>query len=145
MAIHFMKVLGQGSAAWLGFNWRDTGRLGRHSIGGRQRRFCLTMSALDTLPDEKFSAMMPGLLAMFSKRGWMALLWGILLLPAGFAIQAVGLLQVSALPRWQSILFSDRRTVGGYPGRAGSRQSQRLYSDGNRLDPLWIQLIATAF
>ncbi len=49
--------------------------------------------------------MMPGLLAMFSKRGWMVLLWGILLLPAGFAIQAAGLLQANALPRWQSALF----------------------------------------
>ena len=31
---------------------------------------------------------MPGLLAMFSKRGWLVLLWGILLLPIGFGIQA---------------------------------------------------------
>jgi hypothetical protein len=28
-----------------------------------------------------------------------------LLLPLGFAIQAVGLLQANALPRWQSTLF----------------------------------------
>jgi hypothetical protein len=49
--------------------------------------------------------MMPGLLAMFSKKGWMKLLWGILLLPVGFAIQAIGLLQVNALPSWQSTLF----------------------------------------
>jgi hypothetical protein len=42
---------------------------------------------------------------MFSKKGWMGLLWGILLLPAGFAIQAVGLLQAQALPSWESILF----------------------------------------
>ncbi len=66
---------------------------------------CLTMSALDTVPEEKFSAMMPGLLAMFSKKGWMILLWGMLLLPLGFAIQAVGLLQANALPRWQSAIF----------------------------------------
>jgi hypothetical protein len=63
------------------------------------------MSALDTLPEEKFSAMSPGLLAMFSKKGWMILLWGLLLLPLGFAVQSAGLLQTNALPRWQSSLF----------------------------------------
>jgi hypothetical protein len=63
------------------------------------------MSALDTVSDEAFSAMMPGLRAMFSKKGWMRLLWGIMLLPAGFAIQAVGLLKSHALPRGESVLF----------------------------------------
>lgn len=43
--------------------------------------------------------------AMFSKAGWLVLLWGILLLPVGFAIQAVALLKTRALPRWQGILF----------------------------------------
>ncbi len=65
----------------------------------------MTMSALDTVPDDAFSAMMPGLRAMFSKKGWMILLWGIMLLPAGFAIQAIGLLQAQTLPRWETILF----------------------------------------
>ncbi|MCK7518613.1 MAG: hypothetical protein MZV64_13275 [Ignavibacteriales bacterium] len=49
------------------------------------------MSALDTVPDAEFAAMVPGLRAMFAKKGWMKLLWGILFLPAGFAIQTVGL------------------------------------------------------
>jgi hypothetical protein len=49
--------------------------------------------------------MMPGLLAIFSKKGWMVLLWGMLLLPLGFVIQAIALLQSSALPGWQSALF----------------------------------------
>jgi hypothetical protein len=49
--------------------------------------------------------MMPGLLAIFSRKGWMKLVWGIVLLPVGFAIQAIGLLQVNALPRWQSTIF----------------------------------------
>jgi hypothetical protein len=35
----------------------------------------------------------------------MVLIWGILLLPIGFAIQAVGLLRTRALPRWQGLLF----------------------------------------
>ena len=63
------------------------------------------MSALDGLSDAEFTNMMPGLLAMFSKQGWLVLLWGIVLLPAGFALQAIGLLRAKALPRWQSVLL----------------------------------------
>ncbi len=105
MAIHFMKLLSQGSAAWAGLAGAVLAVLGAILLAADKGALCLTMSALDTLPEEEFSAMMPGLLAMFSKKGWMILLWGMLLLPAGFALQAVGLLQVSALPRWHSALF----------------------------------------
>jgi hypothetical protein len=66
---------------------------------------CLTMSALDSLPKAEFAAMMPGLMAMFSKEGWLVLLWGLLLLPVGFAVQAVALLRSGAIPRWQGLLF----------------------------------------
>ena len=104
-AIHFLNILSQGSAAWAGLIGAVLAVLGAILLAADKGALCLTMSALDTLPEEKFSPMMPGLLAMFSKKGWMKLLWGILLLPVGFAIQAVGLLQVNALPRWQSILF----------------------------------------
>ena len=48
---------------------------------------------------------MPGLMAIFSKEGWVVLIWGIMLLPIGFAIQAIGLLKSKAIPLWQGILF----------------------------------------
>lgn len=105
MAIHFMKILSQGSAAWVGLTGAGLAVLGAILLAADKGALCLTMSALDTLPEEKFSAVMPGLLAMFSKKGWMILLWGMLLLPIGFAVQAIGLLQTNPLPRWQSALF----------------------------------------
>ena len=104
-AIHFLNILSQGSAAWAGLIGAVLAVLGAILLAADKGALCLTMSALDTLPEEKFSPMMPGLLAMFSKKGWMKLLWGILLLPVGFAILAIGLLQVNALPSWQSILL----------------------------------------
>jgi hypothetical protein len=63
------------------------------------------MSALDGLSDAEFANMMPGLLAMFSKAGWLVLLWGIVLLPLGVGIQAIALLRSGALARWQSLLL----------------------------------------
>ena len=104
-AIHFLNILRQGSAAWAGLIGAVLAVLGAILLAADKGALCLTMSALDTVPEEKFSAMMPGLLAMFSKKGWMILLWGILLLPAGSAIQAIGLMQGNTIPTWQSILF----------------------------------------
>jgi hypothetical protein len=63
------------------------------------------MSAFDTLPDDAFRLMMPGLLALFAKEGWVVLVWGILFLPVGFGLQAIALWRTRSLPRWQSVLF----------------------------------------
>jgi hypothetical protein len=105
VAIHFMEVLSHGIAAWAGLTGGLLAILGAILLAADKGALCLTMSALDHLSDDQFSAMMPGLLAMFNKKGWMVLLWGMLALPAGFAVQTLGLLQVGALPLWQSILF----------------------------------------
>jgi hypothetical protein len=105
IAVHFMKLLGRTSWAWAGLVGASVGILGAIILAADKGALCLTMSALDTLPASKFAAMMPGLLAMFSHKGWMVLLWGIVLLPLGFAILAIGLFRTGALPRWQSALF----------------------------------------
>lgn len=104
-AIHFMEMLNHGAAAWAGFIGGLLAILGAIVLAADKGALCLTMSALDHVSDKQFSAMMPGLLAVFNKKGWMVLLWGMVALPVGFAIQAVGLLQAGTLPSWQSILF----------------------------------------
>jgi hypothetical protein len=105
VAIHFMGVLQKGSGAWAGFVGAALAVLGSLSLAADKGALCLTMSSFGGLTDTEFAGMMPGLLAMFSKRGWLVLLWGILLLPIGFGIQSVALLKDDSLRRWQSILF----------------------------------------
>ena len=105
IALHFMKLLDRGSSASAGFVGGVLAVLGALMLAADKGALCLTMSAIDTLPDGDFAQMMPGLLAMFGKQGWLVLLWGMLLLPFGFAIQAMALLRTRTLPRWQSILF----------------------------------------
>jgi hypothetical protein len=105
VALHFMKLLDRAAVPWAGFVGAVLAVLGALMLAADKGALCLTMSALDTLPEGGFAQMMPGLLAMFSKEGWLVLLWGILLLPVGFAIQAIALLKSQALPRWQGILF----------------------------------------
>lgn len=104
VALHFMQRL-RHTAGWAGFIGAALAILGTLFLAADKGALCLTMSALDTLPEAKFGPMLSGLLAMFSKQGWLVLLWGIVLLPIGFAIQASALLKSKTLPRWQGILF----------------------------------------
>lgn len=144
MAFHFMKILGQGSAAWVGLVGATLAVLGAILLAADKGALCLTMSALDTVPEEKFSAMMPGLLAIFSKKGWMILLWGMLLLPAGFAIQSVGLLQDDVLPRWQSTLFLIGVLLVGTPDGLEIINLSASVLMATALIPYGIQLIVSA-
>jgi hypothetical protein len=105
VALHFMKLLERSTGAWAGFIGAAIAILGAIILAADKGALCLTMSAFDTLPENEFAQIMPGVLAMFTKQGWLALLWGILLLPLGFAIQAIALLKTNSFPRWQSILF----------------------------------------
>jgi hypothetical protein len=105
IALRFMKLLDRGSAALAGLVGAALAIWGVMMLAALKGALCLTMSAIDTVPDQEFAQMMPGLLAMFSRKGWMVLLWSIVCLPIGFAIQAIALLKTHAIPRWQGILF----------------------------------------
>jgi hypothetical protein len=105
VALRFMNLLERKSAGWVGLIGASLAIFGAMILAADKGALCLTMSALDTLPENQFAQFMPGLLAMFSKSGWLVLLWGMVFLPIGFAIQAVALIKSNALPRWQGILF----------------------------------------
>jgi len=105
IALRFMKLLDRGTAAWAGLIGAALAIWGVMMLAALKGALCLTMSAIDTVSDQEFAQMIPGLLAMFSRKGWMALLWSIVFFPIGFGIQAIALLKTNAIPRWQSILF----------------------------------------
>jgi hypothetical protein len=118
IAIHFMTLLASTAGAWPGLLATVVAILGAIMLAADKGALCLTMSALDTVPEQQFAAMMPGLLAMFSLKGYMVMLWGIALLPIGFAIQAVTLLMTGVLPRWQGVLFLTGVIFVGFPDGA---------------------------
>lgn len=89
VALHFMKLLDRSPGAWAGFIGAAIAILGAIMLAVDKGALCLTMSAFDTLPEPVFAQIMPGVLTMFTKQGWLVLLWGIVFLPIGFAIQAV--------------------------------------------------------
>lgn len=76
VATHFMKLLERASSPWAGLVGASVAVVGAVILAADKGALCLTMTALDTVPESEFAAMMPGLLAMFSMKGSMALLWG---------------------------------------------------------------------
>jgi hypothetical protein len=105
VALHFMKTLERTGAAWAGFVGGILAVFGALMLAADKGALCLSMSAFATLSNPDFSQMMPGMLALFAREGWVVLTWGILLLPIGFGIQAIALIKTRIIPRWQSILF----------------------------------------
>jgi hypothetical protein len=118
LALHFMKLLDGTSAAWAGFVGAVMAILGACLLAADKGALCLTMSAVDTLPEREFAQMMPGLLAIFSFKGWMVLVWGLLLMPIGVIIQTVGMWRAKVLPRWQLGLLLASVAVIGFPDGA---------------------------
>jgi hypothetical protein len=105
VTIGLMRILDRTSAAWLGFIGAALTVLGAIALGAEKGAECLTISALDTLPENQFTQMIPGLVAVFSHQGWMILVMGVVLLAVGLTIQAIGLLITNVVPRWQSALL----------------------------------------
>lgn len=115
VTLHFMKLLDGTSAAWAGLVGAALGVLGAIMLAAEKGAESLTLSALDTLPENQFAQMMPGLVAIFSHQGWMALVLGVVLVAVGFSIQAIALLKTSVIPRWQSALLLIGIWMLGWP------------------------------
>jgi hypothetical protein len=118
VALEFMRLLDGTPAARAGLLGAGLAILGACMLAADKGALCLTMSALDTLPERDFAPMVPGLLAIFSFKGWMALVWGLVLLPVGVMVQAAGMLRARVLPRWQLVTLLVSLLFIGFPDGA---------------------------
>lgn len=118
LTLHFKKLLERTPAARVGLLGASLAVLGACMLAADKGALCLTMSALDTLPESEFAQMMPGLLAMFSFKGWMVLVWGLVLMPIGVAIQTGAMIRHKVLPQWQLWLLLIGVLLIGFPDGA---------------------------
>ncbi len=102
VALHLQSLLRAGRGAWAGLIGGAMAVIGACLLAADKGALCLTMSALDAVDDNTFTAMMPGLMVLFEKQGWVVLVWGMVLLPLGVAIQAIGLMRSGTWPKWQA-------------------------------------------
>jgi hypothetical protein len=115
VTLHFMKLLEGTTVAWAGLVGAALDVVGVVMLAAEKGAESLTMSALDTLPENQFAQMMPGLVAIFSHEGWMALVAGVVLVAVGFSIQAIALLKTQVIPRWRSVLLLIGIWMLGWP------------------------------
>lgn len=104
-ALHFMSLLDRTPWASAGFVGAVLAILGAIFLAADKGALCLTMSAFDTLSESEFTQALPAILSLFTRQGYLVLLWGILLLPIGFALQAIALIATHSLALWQGLLF----------------------------------------
>lgn len=65
LTLHFKKLLDHTRLAWWGLVGAALAVLGACLLAADKGALCLTMSAFDTLPENEFAQMMPGLQAIF--------------------------------------------------------------------------------
>jgi hypothetical protein len=118
VAVHFMTVLKGTRAARAGVVGAGLAVVGAVLLAADKGALCLTMSALDTLPQRQFEQMMPGLVAIFSLEGLLVMVWGMVLMPVGVMIQSVGLWRAKVLPARQATLLVTSLVLIAFPDGA---------------------------
>jgi hypothetical protein len=115
VTLRLMKLVEGTSVSWAGLVGAALNVLAAVMLGAEKGAESLTISALDSLPQNEFAQMMPGLVAIFSHEGWMVLVEGVVLVAVGFSIQAIAMLKTNVIPRWQSTLLLIGIWMLGWP------------------------------
>lgn len=118
VAVHLGHLVARHGAGWAALTGTGLAVLGTVALAADKGALCLTMSALDRLSDEEFAAARPALSAIFAKKGWLWLLWGIVLIPVGFAVLAVAALVTGATSPWVAVPLLLGVLLIGFPDGA---------------------------
>lgn len=105
VAVHLDRVVTRHGAGWAALIGTVLAVLGTVALAADKGALCLTMSALDHLTDQEYTAARPALSAIFAKKGWLWLLWGMVLIPIGFAVLAIAALVTGATSTWVALLL----------------------------------------
>ena len=135
-ALHFMRLL-EKSAGWAGTIGGILAIFGAMMLAVDKGALCLTMSALDSISESQFAQMMPGLLAMFSKEGWLVIIWGIHFLAHRFCHSSDCIDKNPFTSTLAKYFIFDRGVVRGNSGWHGDHQFKRIHIDGNCPCSLW--------
>lgn len=118
VAVHLGRLVTRHGGGWAALVGTLLAVLGTVILAADKGALCLTMSALDGLSDDEFAAARPALSAIFAKKGWLWLLWGMLLIPVGFAVLAIAALVTSAISTWVAVLLLVGVLLIGFPDGA---------------------------
>lgn len=105
MALHYKRIL-RDKAPVLGFIGVAMVVIGAFMLLGNKSALCLTISGFDTLSDAELAAMVPGLEVLLGRKGMLAVLWLLPLLPLGWVVLGFALIQTRIIPLWQSLCLT---------------------------------------
>lgn len=102
IAFNFMEIL-SGQYETFAILGGSLGIIGAVALAADKGALCLVPSAFDTLEDEEFNQLMPGLQALLDNKGYIGVVKLLILLPIGFIILGVGLIISGVVPTWQGV------------------------------------------
>lgn len=105
--VYFIGVMNllQGKGKAMGFWGCVIGVFGAFILAVDKGALCLTMSAFDKLPDDRFTAFIPFLSVIVSKEGLLFIVWLLFALVVGGIMQVIGLMKENIIQRWQGIMI----------------------------------------
>lgn len=118
VALYLGQIVSREGAGWAGLVGTVLAVLGTVALAADKGALCLTMSALDGLSDDEYAAARPALSAIYAKKGWLWLLWGIVLIPIGFAVLAIAALATGATSAWVAVPLLVGVLLIGFPDGA---------------------------
>jgi Domain of unknown function (DUF4386) len=102
MFLEWMRLL-KDKAPLLSFVAGVLGIVGCFMLAADKGALALVPTAFDTLPEEQFQQLLPGIQAMIEHRGWLWMVQLYLLLPLGLVLMGIALVRSKAAPRWQGL------------------------------------------
>jgi hypothetical protein len=100
-ALKLMQLARDGSA-WLGYIGCAMSVFGAVLLAVDKTALCLVMSAFESVPQDQYQALLPGIEALFALDGYLAILQLLPMLAVGFLVQGIAVFRSRTVPRWQS-------------------------------------------
>lgn len=77
--------------------------IGAVALAADKGALCLVPSAFDTLGDEEYNQLLPGLQTLLDNKGYIWVVRFLVLLPIGFIVLSIGLILSDTISMWQGI------------------------------------------
>jgi hypothetical protein len=101
----FLKLMHmlEAKAGWLSFIAGSLGIAGCFMLAADKGALALVPTAFDTLPEDQFRQLRPGLEAMFHYEGWLWIVNLYVLIFVGLVLMGIALVMTKLVPYWQSL------------------------------------------
>ena len=102
IALNFKEIIGEQYKIFA-LSGSTLAIIGSVALAADKGALCLVPSAFDTLGDEEYNQLLPGLQTLLDNKGYIWVVHFLVLLPIGFIILSIGLILSGAVSMWQGV------------------------------------------